>query len=36
MDLNKDGFVSLDEFLSTCHSDDTIRESVAAFTGVNI
>ncbi len=36
MDLNKDGYVSLEEFLTTCQTDDTVRESVQAFTGVSI
>ena len=34
MDLNGDGFVSLEEFLQTCQSDQTMCESVCAFSNV--
>ncbi len=36
MDLNKDGYVSLEEFLESCQSDETISQSVNAFTNVVI
>lgn len=36
MDLNRDGFVSLEEFLHCCQNDDTIAQSIEAFTNVTI
>jgi hypothetical protein len=36
MDLNGDGVVSLDEFLQTCQTDETMRLSVHAFANVTI
>ena len=34
MDLDGDGFVSLEEFLQTCQSDETMCKSVCAFSNV--
>ncbi len=34
MDLNGDGYVSLEEFLQTCQNDATMTESVCAFANV--
>ena len=36
MDLNGDGVVSYEEFLVSCTSDETISQSVNAFTNVVI
>lgn len=36
MDLNGDGVVSMEEFLESCQSDETISQSVLAFTDVAI
>ena len=32
LDLNGDGVVSMDEFLEACKADETIYQSVDAFT----